>query len=172
MLRGGHSVGTWPDNPFDGKPFDGNEQDDYAPVKNINIVGNEYLSLCDLMWVKPTTFITDCGIKSSNELKNADFSDRTAYWSWTGRVSATEKGRITVTDGCLYQGLWLQPGTYRVTFTGKGNAVPAVTKAGNNNQINNSDGVFLADSEGTYIIGINTTGSTDITGICLEKANH
>ncbi len=172
VLRGGHSVGTWPDNPFDGKPFDGNEQDDYAPVKNINIVGNEYLSLCDLMWVKPTTFITDCGIKSSNELKNADFSDRTAYWSWTGRVSATEKGRITVTDGCLYQGLWLQPGTYRVTFTGKGNAAPAVTKAGNNNQINNSDGVFLADSEGTYIIGINTTGSTDITGICLEKANH
>ena len=41
VLMGGYSVGTWCDNPFDGKPFDNTEENDYAPVKNFRIVNNE-----------------------------------------------------------------------------------------------------------------------------------
>ena len=88
VLRGGHSVGTWPDNPFDGKPFDNNEVDDYSPVKNLFINTNEYLSPCDIMWVKPTTLITDCGIRGSSTIRNGDFTDRLAYWTAQGPVHA------------------------------------------------------------------------------------
>ena len=61
VLMGGYSVGTWCDNPFDGKPFDNTEENDYAPVKNFHIVNNEYLSPCDLLSIRPTNFITARG---------------------------------------------------------------------------------------------------------------
>jgi hypothetical protein len=75
VLMGGYSVGTWPDNPFDGKPFTNQEVNDYSPVKNFTILNNEYLSPCDLLCIQPTNFIDDCGIHSSSVFKNADFKD-------------------------------------------------------------------------------------------------
>ncbi len=60
VLKGGHSVGTWCDNPFDGKPFTNTETDDWSPVRNIRILGNEYLSDCTFLSVKPENLVTDC----------------------------------------------------------------------------------------------------------------
>lgn len=61
VLMGGYSVGTWCDNPFDGKPFDNTEENDYAPVKNFRIVNNEYLSPCDLLSIRRPTLSPTAG---------------------------------------------------------------------------------------------------------------
>ncbi len=171
VLRGGHSVGTWPDNPFDGKVFMGDERDDYAPVKNIDIRGNEYLSLCDLMWVEPTTFVTDCGIKSSSQLKNPEFADRTAYWSRTGKVTAVRPGLIEIDGGCLYQGLTLEPGTYRITLDGDEGAVAFAAKPDSTENLCNEEGQFAIDAEGLQLVGAKADGKARIMRVILEKIN-
>ena len=50
---------SWPDNPFDGKPFTNQETDDYSPVKNFYIHDNVYEDPCDLLCVRPTNFRGD-----------------------------------------------------------------------------------------------------------------
>ena len=115
VLKGGYAVGTWPDNPYFGKqPFDNTEQDDYSPVKNVRIYRNSYLSPCDLLCIRPTNFISDCGIRSSGTFQNGNFEHGRAYW--------TMRGDAGVRDGCgyadggrLYEGLYLTRG--RHTFT-------------------------------------------------------
>lgn len=94
VLMGGYSVGTWCDNPFDGKPFDNTEENDYAPVKNFRIVNNEYLSPCDLLSIRPTNFITDCGLHSSETFRNGDFAHGHTYWTMEG--DAGEPGRLGI----------------------------------------------------------------------------
>ena len=115
VLKGGYAVGTWPDNPYFGKqPFDNTEQDDYSPIKNVRIYRNSYLSPCDLLCIRPTNFISDCGIRSSGTFQNGNFEHGRAYW--------TMRGDAGVRDGCgyadggrLYEGLYLTRG--RHTFT-------------------------------------------------------
>lgn len=110
VLRGGHSVGTWCDNPFDGKPFTNAEMDDYAPVKNFRILNNEYLSVCDLLCVKPTNFVSDCRLHSSSEFKNADFADGHSYWTMSGDAGAAVGAGYARNGGSFYQGLYVQSG--------------------------------------------------------------
>lgn len=125
VLRGGHSVGSWPDNPFDGKPFDNAEPDDYAPVKNMRIFNNEYLSAMALNGVVPTTLLTDCGLHGSGTFKNAGFTDRTAYWTVDGAHRASA-GEIELDDAIIYQGLHLNPGRYTIAWQGKGDITPYI----------------------------------------------
>ena len=123
VLEGGHSVGTWCDNPHDGKPFDNNERDDYAPVKNVRILGNEYRSLCDLLWVKPTNFITDCGLHSSSDFVNGDFALGHCYWTMEGNAGAEVGHGFARDGGRIYEGLWLEYGrtyTFTAEVCGKG----------------------------------------------------
>ena len=123
VLEGGHSVGTWCDNPHDGKPFDNNERDDYAPVKNVRILGNEYRSLCDMLWVKPTNFITDCGLHSSSDFVNGDFSHGHCYWTMEGDAGAENVHGFAKGGGRLYEGLHLEYGgryTFIAEVSGKG----------------------------------------------------
>ena len=110
VQEGGHSVGTWCDNPHDGKPFDKNEKDDYAPIKYVRILGNEYRSLCGILWVKPTNFITDCGLHSASEFMNGDFSHGHCYWTMEGDSGAEEES------------VYLEPGEYAFVaeVSGKG----------------------------------------------------
>lgn len=168
VLRGGHSVGTWPDNPFDGKVFTGDERDDYAPVKNVNITGNEYLSPCDLMWVLPTTFVNDCGIKSSPQLKNADFADRTAYWTTSGNVTADNKGSVTLSNGSISQGLSLEAGTYRIAIEADGKVEPMASVDGAADNLCRADGTFTLDSDGLCRIGASADTAATIKKIILE----
>ncbi len=108
----GYAVGTWPDNPYFGKqPFDNTEQDDYSPIKNVRIYRNSYLSPCDLLCIRPTNFISDCGIRSSGTFQNGNFEHGRAYW--------TMRGDAGVRDGCgyadggrLYEGLYLTRGRH------------------------------------------------------------
>lgn len=170
VLRGGHSVGTWPDNPFDGKPFDNNETDDYSPVKEMYINTNEYLSPCDILWVEPTTLITDCGLHGSSTLRNGDFADRLAYWTARGHVSA-EPGKLTLpaTRTWLYQGLYLEPGKYRVIVDGKGMVRPFASDIEEpERNLTGHPGIFKVSSPGTYLIGIIGRDAT-IHGINLVK---
>lgn len=172
VLRGGHSVGTWPDNPFDGKVFTNDERDDYSPVKNVNITGNEYLSLCDLMWVRPTTFINDCGIKSSNEIKNADFADRTAYWTIEGNAEAPKCGSIILEKGRIYQGLSLDAGTYRIVVDCVGKATPFATQADNDKNLIQTDGTFTLTNGALVLTGVSTDIPAEIKEIRLERINN
>lgn len=112
VLRGGYSVGTWPDNPFDGKPFDNTEVDDYAPVKNFRIFDNEYLSPCDLLCIRPTNFITDCGIRSSSTFRNGDFAFGHTYWTMEGEAGEENGYGYARHGGRLYEGLYLPAGDY------------------------------------------------------------
>lgn len=111
VLKGGYSVGTWPDNPFDGKPFDNTETDDYVAVKNFRIFNNEYLSPCDLLCVRPTNFLTDCGIHSSSTFRNGDFSESHSYWTMEENAGVKD-GYGYVQGGRLYEGLYLTAGHY------------------------------------------------------------
>lgn len=115
VLMGGYSVGTWPDNPFDGKPFDNAERDDYAPIKNFRILDNDYRSGCDLLWIEPTNFVTDCGIRSSGKFRNADFALGHCYWTMEGTAGARDGYGYAEDGGSLYEGLYLRKG--RHTFT-------------------------------------------------------
>ena len=123
VLEGGHSVGTWCDNPHDGKPFDNNERDDYAPVKNVRILGNEYRSLCDMLWVKPTNFITDCGLYSSGDFVNADFAYGHCYWTMEGNAGAEAGHGYVHNGGAIYESLRLESAagyTFTAEVSGKG----------------------------------------------------
>lgn len=120
VLEGGYSVGTWPDNPFDGKPFTNEEDDDYSPVQNFRIYQNEYLDNCDLLCIRPTNFITDCGIRSSNTFQNAEFKDSYAYWTRIGNADATHGYGWAKQNGLLAQGLYLSRGIYLLTAEVKG----------------------------------------------------
>ncbi len=68
-------VGTWPDNPYNGKqPFDNTETDDYSPVKNVRIFRNRYAGNCTLGPIACTNVLTDCGVHSTSQFRNGDFS--------------------------------------------------------------------------------------------------
>ena len=68
-------VGAWFDNPYNGKqPFDNTETDDYSPVKQIRIFNNRYEGICSLGPIRATDVLTDCGIFSSPDFRNGDFS--------------------------------------------------------------------------------------------------
>lgn len=173
VLRGGHSVGTWPDNPFDGKPFDNAEVDDYSPVKNLYINTNEYLSPCDLLWVKPTTLITDCGLHGSSELKNGNFTDRLAYWTAQGQVTA-EPGCVTLpsTRTWLYQGLYLEPGTYRIDIDADGLVRPFASEQSEPwRNLTGQPGTFTVHTPDTYLIGIVGRDAT-LRGINIVKVPY
>jgi len=121
VLVGGHSVGTWCDNPHDDKPFTNMEQDDYAPVKNFYIFNNDYQSLCDILWVKPTTFVTDCGLHSSSEIINGSFADGNAYWTMFGKANAVRGYAYAKDGGSIVEGLYLKPGRYTFSAEVSGN---------------------------------------------------
>jgi len=115
VLRGPYAVGVWPDNPFDGKPFTNSERDDFAPIKNVYIHNNEYLKVCDLLWVTPTNFTGDTGIHSANKFVNGDFSLGHCYWSVIGNAGAAKGEGYVREGGRLFEGLYLNKG--KITFT-------------------------------------------------------
>ena len=123
-------VGTWPDNPYAGKqPFDNTETDDYSPVKNVRILGNRYEGNCTLGPIACTNVITDCGVHSTNNFRNGDFTlGGLANWTLfkntdpasidTVIYADKEKGRISRFDKgevCAAQGLYLTMGHHIFT---------------------------------------------------------
>ncbi|MBE6559224.1 MAG: hypothetical protein E7661_09495 [Ruminococcaceae bacterium] len=133
-------VGTWPDNPYAGKqPFDNTETDDYSPVKNIRILGNRYEGNCTLGPIACTNVITDCGVHSTSNFRNGDFTlGGLANWTLFGNADPAsidtviyadkEKGRISRFDKgevSAAQGLYLAMGHHTFTaeiMTGKDGA--------------------------------------------------
>lgn len=84
-LKGGYSVGTWADNPYNGKfPFDNTETDDFSCVQDVDIVDNLYLSPCGLSPNLVTGFVTDCGLEGERGIVNADFAQGFNYWRAEG----------------------------------------------------------------------------------------
>lgn len=120
VLKGGYSVGTWCDNPFDGKPFTNAEVDDYAPVKNFRIFGNEYRGECDLLCIKPTGFVSDCGIHSSTAFKNVDFAHGHAYWTMGGDADASDGFAYARNGGSFWQGLYIRSGAHTISAMVRG----------------------------------------------------
>ena len=122
VLQGGYSVGTWPDNPYNGKcPFDNEETDDWSPVKNVRIFNNEYRSPTDMLCIKPTNFISDTPIRSASFFQNADFSMGRCFWTTEGDV-IIDNGYAISGAGKIYQGLYIEKGehTLRVRVNGFG----------------------------------------------------
>ena len=168
VLRGGHSVGSWPDNPFDGKPFDNSEQDDYAPVKNLRILDNEYLSPLELNGVVPVTLLTDCGLKGSSQFKNPAFTDRLAYWSSTGEVDGTDRAKVRLADGLIYQGLHLPAGRYSLSWTGEGVTSPYLADIEGRSLDVGKDGVFDVPQAATLLLGVKGKNAV-VTSVDLKR---
>ena len=117
VLQGGYAVGTWPDNPYNGKmPFDNTETDDWSPVKNVRIFNNEYRSPTDLLCIKPTNFLSDTPIRSASYFQNSDLSLGRTFWTEEGDVWFGD-GFAVAGAGRLYQGLWLDEGEHTLTVT-------------------------------------------------------
>ncbi len=133
MLIGGYSVGTWPDNPFDGKPFTNAEQDDYSPIYNINIHDNDYNDPCDLFWVKPTNFMGDTGIKNADSVQNSDFKDGFCFWTTEGDAGVSNHQGYARKGGRLWEGLYLK-GDIRI-----------------HSQLLGSGSLFIADEKGKIL---------------------
>ena len=101
ILKGGHAVGTWCDDPYHGKqPFDGTETDDYSPVADIVLKNNLYLSKCDLLTVNVTNMVSDTDeLKSSVNVVNGDFHDRLCNWHKSeGVVKKPEEDGVRLSD--------------------------------------------------------------------------
>lgn len=115
VLQGGYSVGAWPDNPYGGKqPFDNSEMDDFSPVKEVRIHDNLYLGESNLLCIRPSNVVSDCGIRSVSDFVNADFGQGTAYWTTSG-VAGVDSGVGYVNKGMLCQGLYLTKGRYTLS---------------------------------------------------------
>ena len=130
FLTSVNPVGTWPDNPYNGRqPFDNCETDDYSPVKNVRIFGNRYVGNCTLGPIACTNVLTDCGVHSTNQFRNGDFTlGGMANWTYfpnsdpncihsviyadkeKGCIEAFDKGAVATA-----QGLHLLAGTHTVT---------------------------------------------------------
>ena len=125
ILRGGWSVGVWPDTPFDGKPFTNNEKDDYSPIKNVCIRDNEYLDRNGFLWVAPTDFTGDTGIHSSGKFVNGDFSQGHAWWTLSGDAGAADGYGFARNGGSIMQGLYLSGNSisFQASVSGKGRMV-------------------------------------------------
>ena len=126
ILLGGHSIGTWCDNPYNGKqPFDNTETDDYSPVTNIRILRNECRSNVDLLTVKTTFMKSDCGLKSASEIVNGDFLLGLSNWKATDGVNV--RGSVCIMDAGseISEGLYLYKGGHKlkVLVRGKGKIV-------------------------------------------------
>ncbi len=124
-------VGTWPDNPYAGKqPFDNTETDDYSPVKNVRIFNNRYEGNCTLGPIQATNVLTDCGVHSTNQFRNGDFSlGGMANWTLFPNANPDSIHSVIYADkekGCIEhfedgpvaaaQGLHLLPGTHTVSM--------------------------------------------------------
>lgn len=146
FLTSVNPVGTWPDNPYAGKqPFDNTETDDYSPVKNVRIFHNRYVGNCTLGPIACTNVLTDCGVHSTNQFRNGDFTlGGMANWTYfrnsdpdcihtviyadkeKGCIEAFDKGEVAAA-----QGLHLLAGTHTVTaelFTGDAGATLYVSR--------------------------------------------
>ncbi len=180
VLEGGHSVGTWCDNPHDGKPFTNEERDDYAPVKNVRILGNEYRSLCDMLWVKSTNFITDCGLYSASEFMNGDFSHGHCYWTMEGEAGAEVGSGFVRNGGHLYEGLHLPAGKYSFTAEVRGDGslsvIPEGSSGGTVREFNAPGEAWTAvelpfevDAEGDFNLGVKSSSEAFIRKVNLIK---
>ena len=171
-LRGGYSVGTWPDNPFDGKPFTNTETDDFSTIQDVLIEHNEYLSPTDLLCVTPTNFRGDTGIHSSPLILNGDFHDGRCYWSRRGEAAITRRGAHVREGESVFQGLWLKAGAHSLTLTVRGRGTAFVRSATDGRAIveksfDIADGKeetlgisFTLPAEGDYELGISGGDAT------------
>ena len=146
FLTSVNPVGTWPDNPYNGRqPFDNCETDDYSPVKNVRVFGNRYVGNCTLGPIACTNVLTDCGVHSTDQFRNGDFTlGGMANWTYFGNgdpdcihtviYADKEKGCIEAFDKgevAAAQGLHLLAGTHTVTaelFTGAEGATLYVSR--------------------------------------------
>lgn len=126
VLDGGHSVGTWCDDPFHGKqPYDGSELDDYSPVSDITFRRNTYLSKVDLMEIAVTNMVSDNGLKSAKRIVNGNFADGLSNWKASDGVACDRQANcVPLAAGQkLYQIICSEAGENRFAFELKGKGV-------------------------------------------------
>ncbi len=131
VLTSVNPVGTWPDNPYNGKvPFDNTETNDYSPIKDVRIFGNRYNGNCTLGPIACTNVLTDCGVHSASQFRNGDFTlGGMANWTKYPNAHPESVHAVVYADkvkGCIEhfeygevsaaQGLHLLAGTHTATM--------------------------------------------------------
>ncbi len=178
VLKGGYSVGTWPDNPFDGKVFTNGETDDFSTVQDVSIFSNEYFNDCSLLCITPTNFRNDCGIPSSGEVLNGDFKDGRCYWSRRGDAKISRGGAEIKAGQMVFQGLTLKPSAYSAIFSVKGKGKVRVLRSDNGDVVAEKPFdtaevweislPFSISEEKDYMLGVEG-GEAKLTKAKLEK---
>ena len=187
---GSSAVGTWCDNPYYGGPFDNSETDDWSPVRDVRIFKNKYDSQCTLLSVKPTSLVTDCGIRSASDFQNGNFERRNGKKDWVSGLSSwsntgSRNNIIFETDGKnhyatvtgdtrMYEGLYVKKSSAAVTFDAKckGEAYFFVTdengrllteeKIKENDEFEKTSYTSSFDA-GTYFFGVRTVSGASLS---------
>lgn len=138
VLQGRVAIGGWTDNPYYGKqPFDGSEQDDFSPVKDVYARNIEFLSPLGIEPLRITNFDNDFGFKSPSNFEYGNFrrrdAERNPYWTlglsnWSYHTRSAVEQILFYDKECaaikpeigeindLYQGLFLSKGKHEMTF--------------------------------------------------------
>lgn len=190
-------IGAWHDNPYNGRvPFDNMEMDDYSPVRDVRILHNRYEGNCTLGPIRPTDFISDCGINSSSDFENGDFT-LGGLANWTAMRNASDESVKTVIyankeKGCidcfefgdvsLCEGLYLTCGEYIFDFelmTGVGGALMFAKNMENDEEIFNFhvesvapkmfSCVINVERDGNYYVGVKNFGSFSENFAIIDK---
>ena len=183
VLSGGCSVGTWCDNPYYGGPFDNSETDDWSPVRDVRLFKNRYDSVCTLLSVRPTSFFSDCGIRSASDFQNGDFERRNGKKGWISGISAWsvagDRGNVTAEeygkghravvggDTLMYQGLYVKNCDATVSFSASASGKAYFFTADGEGRLMYESAIPESDepadvsftvplSEGTYFFGVRT----------------
>ncbi|MBR4755517.1 MAG: hypothetical protein IK076_01090, partial [Bacteroidales bacterium] len=147
----------------------------------VRILGNEYRSLCDMLWVKSTNFITDCGLHSASEFMNGDFTYGHCYWTMEGDAGAEDSQGFARNGGSIYEGLYLAPGEYVFTAEvgGQGALFVRPTLGGEDVAVREfevpGDGrekvelKFRIPSEGDYSLGLRSATQAGIKNTNLAR---
>lgn len=106
VLEGRTAIGGWTDNPYYGvTPFDGSEQDDFSPVKDLWIHDCEFRSPLGIHPLRITNFRNDFGHPSARDFEYGDFrrrpAERNPGWG-TGLSNWSYETREAVGQTLLY----------------------------------------------------------------------
>lgn len=87
LMGNSASIGAWPDNPYYGKGYDNTETDDFSPVKNVRIFNNRCYNITDILCIRATNLLSDCGIYSTDQFENGDFERKNGQPGWVSGFS-------------------------------------------------------------------------------------
>ena len=147
-----------------------------TPVKNVRFENNTISKIQDNFYSTPITNMV--GYPNMPTLKNADFSQSTAYWTTDNATVAD--GVAALTDGSVFEGLSLSAAqNYIFSAKVQGNGSLVVKNLENGAVIKAADFAaetataatlsFIPPKSGNYLLGVTGTATVDDIDLTYDK---